>query len=343
MNYRDSNKSRLLKTLRWEDTDRIPNLETLFESNHVDAILGKKLGKNSWQISPSDQVELAYRTGIDMLFLGGYGKFGQQYRKMDDGSFQYTDGLIKNRDIFDRWDFVEEFDAKLTSISYNIRNLTDAVKNTSIGIAVSLRSVFADTSLSMGMTDFMMNLYDAPEFVESFMDLYLDFALRVINIVALYPVDMVMIDDDLSDSNGLMIGTDRTRALWLPRTKVITDKLYAIGMPYIGHCCGKLDDVLPMFVELGYQGVHPLQPDCNDIYAVRKQYEKQLALIGNIDILHTLSLGTEQKVIDEVAEHILKLGKEGGYVLTSSHTMVNSIPFVNYQTMLETLHSIKPI
>ncbi len=72
MNYRDSDKVRLLKTLCWEETDRIPNLETLFESKHVDAVLGKQSGRNSWELAPSDQLELALRTGIDMLFVGGY-------------------------------------------------------------------------------------------------------------------------------------------------------------------------------------------------------------------------------------------------------------------------------
>jgi uroporphyrinogen-III decarboxylase len=340
MNYRDSNKVRLLKTLRWEETDRIPNLETLFESNHVDAILGKQSGKSSWELAPSDQIELALRTGIDMLFVGGYGKFGQQYKVMDDGSSQYTDGSIKNRQIYNSWDFIGDFQKKLDLISYNVKRLTDETKKTSVGAAVALRSVFADTSLSMGLTDFMMNLYDDPKLIGMMMDLYLEFALKVIDIISKYSVDMVLIDDDLSDSRGLMIGKTRTRELWFSRTKMITDKLNSLGIPYIGHCCGNLDEVIPMFVELGYLAVHPIQPSCNDIYSLRDTYNKKIAFIGNIDILETLARGTEEKVREEVTEHIMKLGKEGGYVLTSSHTMVNSIPFSNYKTMLKTLHKL---
>ncbi|NQT58229.1 MAG: hypothetical protein HQ557_04520 [Bacteroidetes bacterium] len=340
MNYRDSDKVRLLKTLRWEETDRIPNLETLFESKHVDAVLGKRIGKNSWELAPADQLELALRTGIDMLFVGGYGKFGQQYKVMDDGSSQYTDGLIKNRKIYDNWDFIGEYQRKLDLITYNVKRLTDETKKTSVGAAVALRSVFADTSLSMGLTDFMMNLYDDPELIGRMMDIYLDFALKVIEILSQYPVDLVLIDDDLSDSRGLMIGEARTRELWFHRTKIITDKLNSLGIPYIGHCCGNLDEVIPMFIELGYLAVHPIQPSCNDIYALRNTYKKKIAFIGNIDILETLARGTEEKVREKVTEHIMKLGKDGGYVLTSSHTMVNSIPFSNYETMLKTLHEL---
>lgn len=203
-----------------------------------------------------------------------------------------------------------------------------------------LISVFADTSLSMGLADFMMNLYDDPDFVCRMMDIYLDFALKVIDIAAQYQIDLILIDDDLADSRGLMIGKSRTRELWFGRTKMITDKLNSLGIPYIGHCCGNLDEVIPMFIELGYLAVHPIQPDCNDIYALQEKYKKKIALIGNIDILETLSRGTEEKVREKVTEHIMKLGRDGGYVLTSSHTMVNSIPFSNYKTMLRTLHEI---
>jgi len=341
MNYRDSDKKRFLRALGWERTDRTPNLETLFESKHVDAILGKPLGKNSWAIDPSDQVELALRTGIDMLFVGGYGKFGQRYEVMEDGSSQYTDGMIKSARTFSSWNFPAEFREKLEKFEHSLRLLTDSVRNTPIGAAVAFRSVFADTTLSMGLGDFMLNLYDDPDFVRNMMDLYLDFALRVVSIISRYPVDLVLIDDDLSDSKGLMIGEQRTRELWYPRTKVLTDKLKSLGVPYIGHCCGNLDEVIPMLVDLGYLAVHPVQPSCNDIYALYENYRKQIAFIGNIDILETLSLGTEEEVKKEVAEHVLRLGGDGGYVLSSSHTMVNSIPVANYEVMLRTLHELE--
>lgn len=337
MNYRDSDKNRFLKTIRWESVDRVPNLETLFESKHVDAILGRKRGMSSWEISPADQIELAMRTGIDFLFTGGYGKFGQNYTTMEDGSRQYVDGTIKDRVTFNGWDFVSEFHDKLERIEFNIKNLTQETRKSKVGAAVAIRSVFADATLSMGTSDFMLAMYDDPSMVTDMLDLYLDFALRVLGIVARFPVDLVLIDDDLSDSRGLMIGEARTRELWYPRTKVITDRLQALGIPYIGHCCGNLDKVIPMFVELGYLAVHPIQPSCNDIYSIRTEYGRQIALVGNIDILETLALGTEEMVRADVLNHLNRLGVDGGYVLCSSHTMVNSIPTRNYEVMLEAM------
>ena len=340
MNYRDSDKERFLKTLRWEATDRVPNLETLYESNHVDAILQKKTGKSSWELSPADQVELAMRTGIDMLFMGGYGKFGQHNKLMEDGSYQYYDGEIKNKTEFDSYDFKTESREKLSVFEHQLKALCEGVQGTKVGVAVAFRSVFSDTALSMGLTDFMINLYDDPGFVGAMMDVYLDFAMQVISIIQKYPVDLVLIDDDLADSNGIMIGVQRIKELWLPRTKLITEKLGKLGIPYIGHCCGKVEEVVPLFIELGCSGIHPIQPSCNDIYKLKETYHKQIAFIGNIDILDTLSLGTPDKVKQDVTEHIERLSKESGYVLSSSHTMVNSIPVNNYKVMLQTLHEV---
>jgi len=61
-----SNVERLLKTLRFERTDRVPNWELQIEARTVEHFVGKKL--RSAALPVPDMMELALRTGMDAIF-----------------------------------------------------------------------------------------------------------------------------------------------------------------------------------------------------------------------------------------------------------------------------------
>jgi len=73
--------------------------------------------------------------------------------------------------------------------------------------------------------------------------------------------------------------------------------------------------VLPLFVEWGIDALNPIQPSCNNIYSIQKQYGRELCLVGNM-------------CIEGLAG--------GGYVVASSHSIIDSIPLENYYAMTET-------
>ena len=72
----DSSIERLLKTLRHETTDRVPNFEYLIGSRNVSAILGRPSG-TSWQLDARDYVTVVEKIGMDAIggniFLDGGG------------------------------------------------------------------------------------------------------------------------------------------------------------------------------------------------------------------------------------------------------------------------------
>ncbi len=101
------------------------------------------------------------------------------------------------------------------------------------------------------------------------------------------------------------------------------------------HCCGKQAAILPYLVEWGVNAVHPLQPNANDIYAVQAEYGDKLTLVGNIDVAGVLTYGTPAEVRASVKEHIERLGGRGGYVVCSSHSIIDCVPPENYLAMVE--------
>jgi uroporphyrinogen decarboxylase len=78
-----------------------------------------------------------------------------------------------------------------------------------------------------------------------------------------------------------------------------------------------MDDLL----EIGFDGLHPIQPQCMDIKEVKSYVQGRACVIGNIDCANLLPYGTEAEVVDAVKETIRAVAPGGGYVIASSNSI----------------------
>ena len=82
--------------------------------------------------------------------------------------------------------------------------------------------------------------------------------------------------------------------------------------------------------------VNPVQPRSNDIYALQEKWGNQITFRGNMNIEGVLAFGTPDEVRTDTREHIERLSGNGGYVVASSHSIVDAIPPENYFAMIDT-------
>ena len=75
-----------------------------------------------------------------------------------------------------------------------------------------------------------------------------------------------------------------------------------------------------------------------DIYEVHERYGDKICFSGNIDIANVLAFGTPDEVEEDVRQHIEYLAPDGAYILTSSHSITNDIPFENFMAMMKAGH-----
>jgi uroporphyrinogen decarboxylase len=110
------------------------------------------------------------------------------------------------------------------------------------------------------------------------------------------------------------------------------------------HSDGNLTGLLPLVVEAGFAALHPIEPcgDAFSIYQVKAEFGTELCLFGNIDVSGPLSQGHPDQVMAEVREHIERLAEGGGYVVSSSHSIQNSIPPANFKAMLDAVLTYGP-
>jgi uroporphyrinogen decarboxylase len=109
------------------------------------------------------------------------------------------------------------------------------------------------------------------------------------------------------------------------------DKLVAM------HTDGKIDKVLPILYDIGFSAVHPVQPESNDIFELKKQWAGKLAFVGNIPT-PLLAYGTQEEIEEKVREYCVNLGPGGGYVLSSSTSIMDGIPPENFLVVTQAVH-----
>ena len=146
-------------------------------------------------------------------------------------------------------------------------------------------------------------------------------------------------DCDCAYKTGLMVNPRLFRELWFDRTRRLIAPALARGIPVVMHSDGKLDELLPMLIELGFSAIHPVEPGANDIYDVQRRFGREICLVGNIDVAGVLAFGTPEEVRKDVREHIRRLGPGGRYVLGSSTHPFQGIPAENVIAMADEVHA----
>jgi uroporphyrinogen decarboxylase len=88
---------------------------------------------------------------------------------------------------------------------------------------------------------------------------------------------------------------------------------------------------------------NPLQPSLYDIYMLKEQYGREVTFYGGVDEDRTLAFGTPEQVREEVRERAAKMGQGGGYILQSSHTILDDVCIENIVAYIEACHELAGI
>jgi uroporphyrinogen decarboxylase len=108
------------------------------------------------------------------------------------------------------------------------------------------------------------------------------------------------------------------------------------GLPYIKHTDGDVRSHLPVLVEeVGIDGFHSIEPDANmDIFELKRRYEGRLALLGNLDC-NLLVHGSPAEIDAQVRRLMREVAPGGGYVFSTSNSVLMDVPQQNLEAMLE--------
>lgn len=310
---------RLLSTLHRVKRDRTPNFEVMFNERCTSHLLGRP-SWTFWGMAPQAAVELVQRVGQDAIVCS--------CTLADNRAVVASPADLGRLEGSDPQAVREKMGAYL-----------DAVAGTRVGVCARFGGPLTATYMACApvpIESFMYLLYDQPELIATLLDHFTAETVRLVEAIAHLPFHLFYLGDDLGTNLGPMISPKHIANLWAPRYERIVRAMQATGRPIINHCCGDQSPVLPWLARWGVEATHPIQPGPNDIDAIHREHGAHLALIGNIDVAGILSCGTPDEVYRDTAAHIARLGP--GYVVCSSHSIIDSVPPENYLAMVRAAH-----
>lgn len=187
-----------------------------------------------------------------------------------------------------------------------------------------------------GMSQVLMDMATQPDFVEELLDRILyEWNLPIIDQQLALGVDGFYFADDWGTKTGLMFSPAMWQHFIKPRLAVIYQHCRDAGVVIGQHSDGAVEQLFPDLIEIGLQVFNPLSPSVMDPAVVKEKYGHQLTFYGGIDVEHTLPLGSPQEVREEIRSRAKVMGKGGGYILQSSHTILEDVPIENIVAYIE--------
>ncbi len=180
-----------------------------------------------------------------------------------------------------------------------------------------------------------------PVFVREMMDYVIDFTIETLkDKISELAIDFVFISEDMAYKTASMISPQMVRELMLPDYKRLMEFLRSQNaQSVIMDCDGHISELIPIWIELGIDGVWPVEIAANnDPIAYRKRFGRDMALLGAID-KRELRFDFA-RVKQEVMSKVPWLIEQGGYIPGVDHGIPPDVPVRNFLYMAELIKAL---
>ena len=191
---------------------------------------------------------------------------------------------------------------------------------------------------------YLKDLYKNKEALQRLMtrlcDYWVDTAKQMIEAAGPENIDNVFFGEDLSTQEGCMFDPEGIYATYIKphhRRMVETVKSYRRDMKVVFHCCGSAYSFIPHLIDIGVDGLNPVQVTAKNMEPERlkEEFGDKICFWGGINSQSVLPFGTPEEVRKETRRIISILGEGGGYVLNSVHNIQPEVPPENVVAMFE--------
>ncbi len=196
-----------------------------------------------------------------------------------------------------------------------------------VGAGVS--TLFRKSWILCGYERYLEALYLERDFVVSLLDRLKSYYTEQVKRYIECGVDLIQFGGDLGTEESMMISPDLWRELFKPRLKAIIEETRKEGVFYFIHSDGHIQPIIPDLVEIGFDIINPIQPECMDPKEIKRQIGDRATLCGTISLQVTLSRGSKEEIRNEVQARIRDCGYNGGLILSPSNSFTDDIPLEN--------------
>jgi uroporphyrinogen decarboxylase len=188
-----------------------------------------------------------------------------------------------------------------------------------------------------GMAPFMMDLLAEPEIAQAILDKVTGFTTALALESARLGIDVLCCYDDAGMQTGMQIAPELWRNFIKPYwARVITTvhTVYPDAIFFL-HSCGDISPIVPDIIEVGFTILHPIQPECMDVRAVKALYGDRLVPCATLGAQQCMAFGTPEDVAREVARLKREVGYDNRCLFCPSNMIQPETPWENILAFVE--------
>lgn len=190
-----------------------------------------------------------------------------------------------------------------------------------------------------GFDDFLYRMAGEPEFVHRFFEIILNYQKRVNEIyygaIGRF-LHFTTSGDDFGTQTAPFMSRTMFHDLIAPYLKKRIGHIHTFSSArFFHHTCGSVHALIPELIDCGVDILNPVQPGVPNMEPERlkKDFGDKLTFYGGIDTQQLLPKGTPEMVYEETKRVISVLGRNGGYILSAAHTLMEDVPPANVLAM----------
>jgi uroporphyrinogen decarboxylase len=182
-----------------------------------------------------------------------------------------------------------------------------------------------------GMEEFLVDLLEQPDLAASLVEKVASFTTRLALATARAGIDLLCFYDDAGSQAGMQISPPLWRSIIKPAWQAV---LNAVRREYpearfFLHSCGDITPVVPDIAEIGFHVLHPVQPECMDALAVKRQVGDRMVVCATLGAQRTLARGTPAEVEAETRRVMDTLGSDRRCLVCPSNRIQPETPWEN--------------
>ncbi|MBN2506082.1 MAG: hypothetical protein JXQ71_05255 [Verrucomicrobia bacterium] len=218
-----------------------------------------------------------------------------------------------------------------------LRERVDRLHGEGLAVVGYAGSVFERAWSLRGFEELMMDLLAAPEVAHYCCERTAALQQHAAAQFARAGVDIVLTGDDIAGQSGLLMRVETWRQFFKPRLAATIRSVKSANADtrVMYHSDGDIGRVVPELIEIGVDILNPIQPECMDPGALKRQFGGRLCFWGTVSVQHTMPLGTPDQVRSEVRTRIRDVARRGGLILAPAHVLGPETPWDNIAAFFE--------